>query len=211
MTDNVSAGATPAAVGATPTQTAAADATPEAPATGTEALGEAGTRALKAEREAAKAALKRAEQAEKDLEALKLAGASEAEKAIAAAKAEGAASATGKYQAIVRRSEVRAALAAAGISPSVLDLAAKADEFGALTVTDDGAVEGLDGAITAFRAERPDLFKTPVQAGTADLGTGTSARSAAGKTFTREQFRDPVFFQANKDDILAAQRAGRIT
>lgn len=49
--------------------------------------------------------------------------------------------------------------------------------------------------------------KAAAAVGGADLGTGGSAPA---RTYTREQLRDPAFYQANKTDILAAQREGRI-
>ena len=75
------AGATPAAAGATPAQTTpvspASDPTPATatPATGdTDALGEAGKKAIAAERKAAKEALDALRAAQAELEALKAAG-----------------------------------------------------------------------------------------------------------------------------------------
>jgi hypothetical protein len=214
MSDNVPAGATPVVPGATPGQTppptGGAQAAPP-PATGDDpALGDAGKRAIdamKAERDAAQRAAKAAERA---LEELKLAGASDAEKAIAKAKAEGASEVTSRFHDQIRRSEVKLALAAAGISHSVLDLAARADEFAALKVGEDGTIEGLDKAIVAFRAARADLFTAKRPTGSADAGSVT-ATGAAATTFTRAQLRDPKFYQANRAAIQAAQAAGRIT
>jgi len=218
MPDNASAGATPAAAGATPAQTtpvspaAEPTAASTTPATdGAEALGDAGKRALdamKAERDAAQRAAKAAEKARDD--AIN-ANATEAEKALKAAKAEGAAEVTTKLNARIRSSEVKVALAGAGINPSVLDLAVNAPELMKLTVTEDGEVEGLEEAIKAFKGTRADLFKPALAAGSSDFGTGSAARTAAGKSFTREQLRDPVFYQANKADILKAMQEGRIT
>lgn len=53
-------------------------------------------------------------------------------------------------------------------------------------------------------------WKAPKASGVggADLGAGGSGPA---RTYTREQLRDSAFFQANKTDILAAQREGRIT
>jgi hypothetical protein len=208
MTDNASAGATPAVPGATPGQTAGTEPATPVPATGTdEALGDTGKRALEAERKAAREAQRRAEAAEKALEDLKLAGASETEKAIAAARKEGAAEVTERYHAQIRRSEIKAALVGAGINGSVLDLAAKADEFGGLKVTDDGEVEGLDQAVAAFKASRADLFKVGT-VGSPDAGTG--GRAAPAVSFTRDQLKDAAFYAANKDAILKAMAEGRI-
>jgi len=211
MADNASAGATPAAAGATPTQTTPVSPAAEPVTPPDDSLGDGGKRALEAERKTARDALKRAADAEKALEDLKLAGASDSEKAIAKAKADGAAEVTGRFHDQIRRSEVKLALSAAGINPSVLDLAAKADEFVGLKVTDTGQVEGLDQAIAQFKGTRGDLFKPAVPTGSSGLGTGSADRTAGAKSFTREQLRDPAFFAANRDDILEAQKAGRIT
>jgi len=216
MTDNAPAGATPAAAGATLAQTtpvspAADPVTPSSATDDAAALGEPGKRALDAMKAERDNATKAAKAAEKALEDLKTASSSDAEKALKAAKAEGAQEVSERLNARIRRSEVKVALAAAGINPSVLDLAVNASEFGALTVSEDGEVEGLDTAVALFKGTRGDLFKPLIQTGSADLGTGTAARSAGAKTFTREQLRDPAFFAANRDDIMEAQKAGRIT
>lgn len=193
MDDNdQSAGATPAAGGATPPQTQPASpapttppAPPTPPATGDgDGMGDAGQRALAAERAAVKAEKKRADDAVKALEALQLASASDAEKAIAQAKKDGAAEITAKWSAQIRRSEVKAALTAAGINASILDLAVNAAEFAALAVTDDGELDGLTAAIDAFKKAKPDLFKAPVAPGSADGGN-----SGNGKTITLDQVK----------------------
>jgi hypothetical protein len=188
MTDPASAGATPVAGGATPPQTPAQPAapttgTPAEPATGyPDGLGDAGKRALDAERA-------RADKAEKDLKAaqaraeeLENASRTDQEKAIAQAKKDGAAEVLATAQAQVRRSEVRAGLLAAGIGPNVLDLAAKADTFANLKVTDDGTVQGLDQAIADFKKTVPDLFKPagPTGGRPVDYGGGPRGTPAGG-------------------------------
>lgn len=184
-TETNPAGATPAVAGATPTQTtpvspaAAALETQAPPATGEpEGLGDAGKRAIdrmKAERDAAveadKAKLKR-------IEELENASRTDQEKAIALARKEAKDEATATYQAQVRQARVEAALAGAGVEPSLIDLATNAGEFAKLKVTDDGKVEGLAEAIDKLKKDRPALFKAPTSAGTADGGT----RGAPGLT-----------------------------
>ncbi len=216
MPEIASTGATPAAAGATPAQTTpvspvADPPTTTSPATGDDGLGDPGKRALDAERASARTEKARADKAEKALADLQNASASDAEKALKAAKAEGAAEVTERLHVMIRRSEVKAALAGSGINPSVLDLAVMAPEFRDLKVTETGDVEGLKDAIAMFKGSRPDLFKAAPAGGTADLGTGSGDRTAAGKSFTRQQLRDPVFYQANKADILKAMQEGRIT
>jgi hypothetical protein len=168
MTDNASAGATPAAGGATPPQTpeppaTAATTAPAQPATGepdTDGMTtDAGRNALRIERDA------RAK-AERELQKLQRQTQTESERAVADAKAAGVTEATEKYAGAIRRSEVRSALLAAGVDASLVDLASRADQFAQLEVTDEGEVKGLDSAVDAFKRTTPSLF-----------GSRTSARS----------------------------------
>lgn len=207
MTDNdTSADATSAAADATSAQsqaTAAAgtDATGTSSTDYPDGTGDAGKRAidrmkadLAAERTARKAAEKRAEE-------LDTASKTETQQAIDKAKKDGNAEATAKYQASIRRAEVKAALTAAGINGSVLDLAIRASEFEGLTVGDDGEVEGLEAAVKAFKTSRADLFTKPVTPGTADGG------SRGGTAVTQEQVtawsKNPAQYEAHRDEILA--------
>lgn len=170
MTDKASAGAIPVAAGAMPAQTPPADPAP-APATGAdEQLGDGGTRALQTERDARKSAERELRKRDDTIAAMELAGKTESEKLIAQAKKDGAAEVTARWFMQVRRSEVKAALAGAGINASVLDLALGAPEFAALKVTDEGEVEGLSEAIAAFKKARADLFKPTAAPGSADGG-----------------------------------------
>lgn len=193
MPDNdQSAGAMPAAGGATPPQSPpaspAADppTTPAAPATGDpDVLGDAGKRALRAEREQRAAAERERDELKTRLEQLEGASKTEQQKAldeaVKAAKAETQASADAR----IRRAEVKAALAASGIVASELDLAAIAPEFGKLKVTDQGDVEGLAEAVKDFKEAHPTLFAKPgPQPGSADGGA-----RGPGKTITREQLK----------------------
>jgi hypothetical protein len=211
MTDNASAGATPVVAGATPAQTPPPAGNPPPaptqPATGdSDALGDAGKRALDAMKAERNAALAAAKTAEKAFEDLRLAGASESEKAIAKAKADGASEVTVRFHDQIRRSEVKLALSAAGITPNVLDLAAKADEFALLKVGDDGAIEGLDKAVATFKAARADLFRPTV--GSAD--GGPRGTSAAGRVYKASELNDRGFYEKNREDINRAYRENRI-
>lgn len=204
MTETAAAGATPVVGGATPPQsqpatpaatTAAPASTPATSDDYPEGLGDAGKRALdrmKAERDAATASAKAAE---RERDELKAAGLTDSERAIADAKKAGAAEVTERFHGQIRRAEVRSALTAAGINPQVLDLAAKADEFAALKVTDDGDVTGLEAAVDGFRKSHVDLFaaKGARPAGDAGLGPrgapatagqdmNSMIRKAAGRT-----------------------------
>jgi hypothetical protein len=202
------AGATPAEPGATPGQSAPAASAAD-PATGTDQqLGDAGKRALEIERANAKEALKRATAAERRLAELEAAHQTDQEKAIAQARTEGAAEATAKADAKVRRAEVKRALSAAGCAD--VELAAMAGDFADLKVDDAGEVEGLDQALATFRTAHAALFAPKRPTGSADAGT-SGRPPTAPTSFTREQLRDPKFYAANKDAILDAMRAGRIT
>jgi hypothetical protein len=188
-TDSQSAGATPVAEGATPSQSSSAQPTTgtdpavTAPATGAEAqLGDAGKRALdtmKAEKRASDEARKTAEQ-ERDalqqrLESLENASKSDQEKAITAARKEGETAATEKWAGIIRAARVESALVAAGaIDPA---LAALAPEFVALKVADDGTVANLDTTLEAWKEAHPTQFG---KATPADFGGGS--RGAATRT-----------------------------
>lgn len=168
MTGNASAGATPVAGGATPPQNAGTPAPAPAPepqpdpATGDDGLGDAGRRALRSEREARAAAERERDDFRRRLEELENASKSEHEKALSQAKREGATEVAVRYQEAIRRSEARAALVAAGLTPGVADLATYAAQFRELKVTDAGEVLGLTEAVDALRKSAPDLFaKTP--------------------------------------------------
>lgn len=171
MPETQNAGATPVAEGATPSQTPEpTTAAPATPATGEpEALGEAGTRALAAERKRANDAEKASKALQARIEELENATRSDTDKAIAQAKKDGAAEVTERFHAQVRRAEVKAALTAGGINPAFLDLATKADEFASLPVDDDGAVKGLNEAVEAFKKAMPDMFRTTAKP---DFGGG---------------------------------------
>lgn len=185
MTEPQSAGATPVAGGATPPQTPAQPAapttgTPAEPATGyPDGLGDAGKKALDAERKRAEEAEKALKAASEELEKVRNASKSDHEKAIDQAKKDGAAEVLATAQAQVRRSEVRAALLAAGIGTNVLDLAAKADVFAELKVTDEGEVPGLEQAIADFKKSMPDLFKPATSNGGRPVDFGGGPRGTA--------------------------------
>lgn len=205
-TNDQSAGATPAAGGAMPPQSppappapAAPPVAPDPPATGDpDALREPGKRALdamKAERDADRAARKVLEQ---EIADLKTAGQSESEKAIAAAKKEGANEVRTKVHDQIRRSEVKAALTAAGVNGALLDLAIRASVFEGLKVDDDGDVTGLADAIEAFRKSHPEIFTKPPVPGSADGGT---RGPTGGLTFEQVKKMTPEEVNARWDEV----------
>lgn len=181
--DNQSAGATPAAEGATPSQSAGAASAATTPATGAESqLGDAGKQALdrmKADKKASDDARRSAEQ-ERDtfrsrIEELENASRSDTEKAIAVARKEAVTEVTARAEAGIRTMATRAALAAAGIAPTEVELAARAPEFASLKVRDLVEVEGMAEAVDAFKTAHPTLFSPRGFVGSADQG----ARGAA--------------------------------
>lgn len=202
-----SAGATPVVPGATPGQTPPAAPVDPAPATGPDddqdgvaALSDPGKQALDRMKAARKAAEDRAKAAEAELDKLRTATLSETERAIAEAKAAGASEATAKADARVRRAEVRTALTAAGVNPKLLDIVAKADEFAELKVADDGEVEGLKDAVSAFRKANPDLFGQATHPG-ADLGA--SGVGGRGLTLAEIRAMSPAEHSARRAEVMA--------
>ena len=192
-----SAGATPAAGGATPPQTPPAASAPvpttqvqpsptpapdPSPLDVPDGLGDAGKRALdamKAERNAAIAASKTAE---RELEQLKTASLSESEKAIAAARKAGADEVTERLHGRIRRVEVKLALAGAGAVPSLIDDLAGAAEFAALEVDDTDQVAGLQEALKAHKARVPDAYRAAAAAGPGSVDGGPRAPGAPRAT-----------------------------
>jgi hypothetical protein len=182
MTDNASAGATPAAAGTTPVQTPVIPAAAPVNGAATDAdapLGEPGLKALQAERTARETAERTARDAQKALDELKAQHATAEEKAYAKAKAEGAAEVLDRANDRVRISEVKSALVGAGLNAGLVPLAAKADEFQALKVNDEGEVVGLAEAVKAFKEKQPALFATAAPA-PRDFGGGPRGTPAAG-------------------------------
>lgn len=182
------AGATPAtagqagSAGATPSSTSTPAAGATAAAAGSQdatsrgypdGLGDAGKRALDAERDAREAAETKARDAHAELDKIRRANQSEAEKAIEAARTEGWSKATD----IIRRSEVRRALTAAGCR--FVDLAAKADEFASLEVTDSGAVKDLERVVERFKSGNPDAFTAAGRPADSGLGPRGQAPGSA--------------------------------
>lgn len=108
----------------------------------------------------------------------------------------------------LQKSEERAAAAearAAEVEQRALRAEVAANTGVPLNLLHGTTAEELQASADAALA-----WKAPKASGVggADLGAGGSGPA---RTYTREQLRDSAFFQANKTDILAAQREGRIT
>lgn len=180
------AGATPAAAGATPAQTTPVSPAPDpasptaTPATGdTDGLGEAGKKAIAAERKAAKEAQDALRAAQAELEALKAAGLSESEKAIKEAANAATAAERAKWQTSIRSVRVEAALRVAGATnETLLELALRSDLIASLTVDEAGRVTDLDKAVEQLKRDIPEMFG-PAGAGGPTRGaqTGEPARA----------------------------------
>lgn len=144
-------------------------------------LGDAGKRALEAERKAARAAERRAKDLERRLAEIESANQTEAEKAVAAARAEGRTEALSVANRRVVAAEVKAAAAGVLQDPddavSMLDL----DQFG---VDDDGNVDlkAIKAEIAALAKAKPYLSvgakPAPLPAGGAMPSSGPSMDDA---------------------------------
>lgn len=185
-----SAGATPAAGGATPPQSEPAKpdaaqppaAPPPAATAGDEPLGAAGQRALNEERTARKAAEKAAGTAAARVEELENASRTDQEKAVNDARKEGETSERAKWHDTIRALRVEGALRDAGCSDPAI--ASRGAEFATLKVKDDGSLEDLDKAVEAFKVAHPTLFPTGRPSG--DFGNGQRGGTPAKPTTLAE-------------------------
>lgn len=176
--------------------TATATTTDEAPDDAEQALGDAGKKALRAEREARKAAERRAQDAERERDDLRTATQSEQEKAINDAKKTAATEERSKWEGLIRRTRVESALTTAGcIDPSVASLA---PDFADLKVTDTGTVEDMDSVIESFKKAHPSLFAAKAPGGSADQGVKPNDNKGKPKTLEESVMAE-----------IEAQRSGR--
>lgn len=195
---------TPAATGATPPAGTTAPAADTPPATGDDAsLGDTGKRILAEARRAAKEAEDRAKAAEAERDALKASTQTEAEKALAAAVREAERNTAARYEVRIRQSEVRAALTAAGMSATELDLALAAPEFSRLKVGDQGT-EGVTDAVAAFKTAHPGLFTARQAPPVADLGGGVRGRPTGGLTLEQIKAMTPEEVAARLPEVNEA-------
>jgi hypothetical protein len=170
-------------------------------------LGDAGKKAIEAERRARRDAEQRAKRLESELEQFRVSQMSEQEKAIVLARAEGAREASTKVTRRLAEAEVRAAAAGR--------LADPADAIRLLDI--DSFIPDGDGDIDAAAiAAAIDQLVTskPYLAPTTRPNPGfvpTGAKGDTPRQFSRSQLRDPAFYAANEAEILKAAREGRIT
>lgn len=141
-------------------------------------LGEAGKRALDAERSSRRAAEKRARDLEAELTRVRESSMSETEKAIEKAKREAKAEATSAYNRRILQAEMRAAAAGKLADPEdairFLDL----DDF---TVGDDGAIDqkAVTKALDELVKAKPYLAASATRP-TGDADQGTRRTSSGG-------------------------------
>ncbi len=125
-------------------------------------LGEAGKKAIAAERKAARDAQDALKAAQAELDALKAAGLSESEKAIKEATNAATAAERAKWQTSIRAVRVEAALRVAGATnETLLDLALRSDLISALKVDEAGKVTDLDKAVEQLKKDIPEMFAAP--------------------------------------------------
>jgi hypothetical protein len=182
------------------------DATTEAanPPEGSEALGDAGKKALAAMKEREKAARARARELEREVAELKATiesrDKSPDEQAIEAARREAEAAAIARANERILRSEIKAAAAGKLADPEdalrYLDL----EEF---EVDESGNVDATEivDAINELLERKPYLS---AQGGRVTLDTGRGKNPAAGQ-LTREDLRNMT-----PEEIVSAKSAGRL-
>ena len=103
--------------------------------------------------------------------------------------------------------KLSAALAGAGAVD--VDAALKLIDRSTIKVGDDGTVSGVDEAINGLKESKQYLFtKQSVTVGSPSNPAPTGP--TATKTFKRSDLQDSKFYKENRDDILAAMRAGTI-
>lgn len=140
-------------------------------------LGDAGKKALAAERAAAKAAEKRARELEKRLAEIEAENQTEAEKAIAAAKAEGRTEALSVANRRILAAEVKSAAAGVLQNP---DLAVRLLDLDEFEVDDDGNVDdrAIKAAVARLVKDEPYLGAgakpAPLPSGGATPSEGSS-------------------------------------
>lgn len=180
------AGAAPSQPPGGATPPAQTPATP--PAIGADgALGEAGKRALDAERTRADTAEGKVKSLETRIAELETATQTDQEKALGEAKRTASAEERTKWTGHIRLTEVRGALSRAGLTDEkALALAAGAPEFGKLKVTDEGQVERLTETVEAFKKDYPLLFAAPAAPPRGGAWDGAAGGSGKGQPATLE-------------------------
>jgi hypothetical protein len=213
MPETTPAGAMPAAADATSAQSTTTGAAGTPPAMGAtpsptdDPLGDAGKRALDAERSTARDAVKRADAAEKALKALQDAQLSESEKKdkrlveLEGKQAEW----ESERQGLVLRSAVTTEAGKLGfIDPT--DAIGLIDRS-AVEFAKDGTPQNVDILLTALAKAKPHLIGRGRPFGSADAGVGGTS---GAPIFQASQLNDRTFYVAHQAEIMEAMRQGRI-
>jgi hypothetical protein len=117
----------------------------------------------------------------------------------------------------LKNSNINNALTAklAGMGVVDIDAALKLIDRQGIDIGEDGTVSGVDEALKALKEGKSYLFNANGSSNpTVGSATNGNSNSAGGNanapTFKRSQLQDPVFYKANREKILEAQRAGTI-
>jgi hypothetical protein len=194
-------GAKPEAPGATPEP----EATP--PATGEE-LGAAGKAALEKERQARREAEKRLAQLQEELRKHQEAQLSETERAQRRlAELERS---LAERERVLQEHTIRSAAIEAAARLGFRDPgdAYRLIDRAELEFDEDGSPRNVTDLLGALAKSKPYLLREAGGYGSPDAGRG--AGRAGPTIYTRDQLRDPKFFQENRDDIMRAAAEGRI-
>ena len=166
-------------------------------------LGDAGKRALEAERAAVKAAKKEAADLRAQLEELEAERMSESDKALEAAKAEGRTEAMAAVNQRLLAAEIRAA-AASRVDPEWVPDVERLLDLDDDVVSDDGTVDtkAIESAIDSMVEQRPAL-RSGATPGPANPDNG--ARGGGVQQLTRADLKTMT-----PDEITQAQQDGRM-
>lgn len=136
-----------------------------------------------------------------------------AEDARRAAEAEAAAK-NGEWQKLAEQREKELADARreareANIRSTALRLGFADPDYGVYLVSKAGDAADVEAVLKDYLTKNPAPAQQQTQQ-TSGSGSPSNPDTSGGKTFTRKQLADPVFYQANKQAILQAAREGRI-
>lgn len=101
------------------------------------------------------------------------------------------------------------AVEAQKLNPANIDAVLRLVDTSSLEIDDEGNVSGVEEALKAVQESVPQLFtvEPPKNAG---RDSGSPDGGASSRVYTQEQIDDPVFRKEHWDDILKAQKEGRI-
>lgn len=197
MPDQEAQGATPEAPDATPE--------PQPQTSATEELGPAGKAALDKERQARREAERQRAELEGELRKL-------------AAEHEGR---TQRVTELERRiAELERTAAEHALRASTIEVAARLgfrDPSDAYRLIDPAAIEydgdaprNVGDILAELARQKPYLLRgEPTPVGSADQGR--QGRSTANRIYSRDELKDPKFFEEHRDDIFRAMAEGRIS